>query len=64
MLGFIIAFWFTPRMTLGHLEFALGMTVYILLALEYEERDLVHELGEQYAAYQRRTPRLNPIRIP
>lgn len=64
MLGFLIAFWATPVMTVGHLEFALVMTGYILIALHYEERDLVDEFGAQYKEYQERTPMLNPIRLP
>src|SRR3546814_6710674 len=39
--GFIIAFWATPEMTLGHMLFSVGMTIYILIAIPYEERDLV-----------------------
>ena len=64
MLGFLIAFWATPRMTVGHLEFAIFMTGYILVALRYEERDLVDELGTAYIAYQKRTPMLNPLKHP
>lgn len=61
MLGFLIAFWATPKMTLGHLEFAMVMTGYILIALRYEERDLVDELGQAYRDYQKSTPMLNPL---
>lgn len=64
MLGFLIAFWVTPVMTVGHLEFTLVMTGYILIALHYEERDLVNEFGTQYKEYQDRTPMLNPVRLP
>lgn len=58
--GFLIAFWAAPEMTVGHLLFAAGMTVYILIAIPYEERDLVGLLGHDYEAYRSRVGMLTP----
>ena len=62
MLGMLIAFWATPRLSVGHLLFAAGMSGYILVGIYFEERDLVRYLGDEYAAYQRQTPMLLPLR--
>lgn len=51
-LGFLIAFWSTPRMTMGHFYFALMTTAYVVLAIQFEERDLVHHFGETYQQYR------------
>lgn len=59
-LGFIIAFWATPVMTVGHLLLAAGFTGYILIAIRIEERDLVEFHGRAYLRYQERVPKLVP----
>lgn len=58
--GWIMSFWGAPVMTVGHLLFAVGMTGYILVAIRYEERDLVKFLGEDYVRYQEKVPMLVP----
>lgn len=60
MLGFLIAFWATPHMTLGHLVFTGAMTAYILIGIALEERDLVKHLGEEYIKYRNKTSMLLP----
>ena len=52
-LGFLLAFWMTPTMTLAHLFFALATTAYIVLAIQFEENDLLHEHGASYQEYRR-----------
>jgi methanethiol S-methyltransferase len=57
--GWLTAFWATPTMGPAHMAFALGMTAYILIAIQLEERDLVR-FHDGYAAYRERTPMLIP----
>ena len=60
LLGFFIAFWSTPYMTVGHLLFAVLTGAYILIAVQLEERDLLHFFGDAYREYLKHTPRFIP----
>lgn len=61
MLGFIVAFWATPHMTVGHLIFALATTAYILIAIQLEERDITSIHGTAYEEYRKQVSMLLPI---
>jgi protein-S-isoprenylcysteine O-methyltransferase Ste14 len=60
MLGFLIAFWAAPLMSVGHLLFSVTTTIYILVALQLEERDLTRAHARTYESYRRRVPMLLP----
>ncbi len=59
-LGFFLAFWAAPQMTAGHLLLAAGVSVYMLIAIRYEERDLVGYFGKDYEDYRERVGMLTP----
>ena len=58
--GFIIAFWAAPRMTLGHLIFAAATTAYILIAIQLEEHDLIGVFGDAYRNYKAKVSMIIP----
>ena len=60
-LGWLMVHWFTPYLSVGQLLMALIITIYILIAVEYEERDLIRTFGNQYIQYKKTTPKLIPI---
>ena len=60
LLGWMIAFWATPHMTVGHLTFAVVTTAYMIVAIRFEERDLVKHHGEPYVQYRQQVSMLIP----
>lgn len=60
--GWTVVFWATPTMSVGHLLFAVVCTAYMLVAIRFEERDLIAHFGEPYRAYREQVPALVPRR--
>jgi protein-S-isoprenylcysteine O-methyltransferase Ste14 len=58
--GFFLAFWAAPVMSYGHALLAVGMSVYMLIAIRYEERDLIDAFGNDYVVYRKRVGMLTP----
>jgi protein-S-isoprenylcysteine O-methyltransferase Ste14 len=61
MTSLLVGLWLTPHMTVGHLLLSLGMSLYIVVGVHFEERALARELGLAYVRYQQATPKFLPL---
>ena len=62
-LGWLLAFWATPTMTIAHLVFAIATTIYIFMAIQLEEKDLIDAYGDDYKRYKQQVPMIVPVRL-
>lgn len=60
MSGLLVAFWSLPTMTVGHLVFSIGMSLYVLVGIHFEEKSLAKDIGQSYQDYQQRTSKVIP----
>jgi protein-S-isoprenylcysteine O-methyltransferase Ste14 len=61
--SWLCIFWATPRMTVAHLVFAFATTAYILIAVQFEEHDLIQAYGDVYRRYRAQVPGILPLRV-
>jgi protein-S-isoprenylcysteine O-methyltransferase Ste14 len=61
MTSILVGLWVTPHLTVGHLMLSVGMSVYIMIGVHFEERALLRELGQAYRLYQAATPQFLPV---
>lgn len=60
MSGALLGMWATPRMTLGHLLFSLGFSLYIIVGVFFEERSMRAHWGRRYDDYCARVGSIVP----